>query len=100
MRPSWRQWIGSTRPATGGHRHCGRELGWVVNAGAAVERNRRSFADRRRNLQRKGTRSAKRKLRTIKRTQARYQTDTNHVISKRVVAMSKDTGRGIAVEDL
>jgi IS605 OrfB family transposase len=72
----------------------------VVYSGAAVERNRRIFAHRRRNLQRKGTQSAKRKLKTIKRAQARYQTDTNHVISKRVVAISKDTGRGIAVEDL
>jgi putative transposase len=72
----------------------------VVYSGMAVERNRRIFAHRRRNLQRKGTRSAKRKLKTIKRTQARYQTDTNHVISKRVVAIAKDSARGIAIEDL
>lgn len=71
-----------------------------VYSGDAVERNRRIFAHRRRNLQRKGSQSAKRKLKTIKRAQARYQTNTNHVISKRVVAISKDTGRGIAVEDL
>jgi putative transposase len=72
----------------------------VVYSGDAVERNRRIFAHRRRNLQRKGTKSAKRKLRTIKRVQTRHQTDTNHVISKRVVAIAKGTGRGIAIEDL
>lgn len=72
----------------------------VVYSGAATERNRRVFGHRRRNLQRKGTRSATRKLKTIKRTQARYQTDQNHVISKRVVAIAKGTGRGIAIEDL
>lgn len=72
----------------------------VVYSGEAVERNRRIFAHRRRNLQRRGTKSAKRKLKTIKRAQSRYQTDTNHVISKRVIAIAKGTGRGIAVEDL
>lgn len=71
----------------------------VVYSGEAVERSRRTFAHRRRNLQRKGTRSAKRKLKTLRRTQARYHSDTNHVISKRVIAIAKDTGRGIAVED-
>lgn len=72
----------------------------VVYSGEAVERNRRVYAHRRRNLQRKGTRAAKRKLKMLRRKQARYQADTNHVISKRVVAVAKDTGRGIAVEDL
>lgn len=72
----------------------------VVYSGEAVERNRRIFAHRRRNLQRKGTRSAKRKLKMLRRKQARYQTDQNHVISKRVVAIAKDSARGIAIEDL
>lgn len=72
----------------------------VVYSGAATERNRRIFAHRRRNLQRKGTRAAKRKLKMLRRRQARYQSDSNHVISKRVVAIAKGTARGIAVEDL
>jgi putative transposase len=72
----------------------------VVYSGEAVERNRRIFAHRRRNLQRKGTKSAKRKLKTIERAQARYQSDTNHIISKRIVAIAKDSARGIAIEDL
>jgi IS605 OrfB family transposase len=72
----------------------------IVYSGEPVERHRRIYAHRRRNLQRKGTRSAKRKLRLLRRKQARYQSDTNHVIAKRVVAVAKDTGRGIAIEDL
>lgn len=72
----------------------------VVYSGEAVEKHRRVFAHRRRNLQRKGTRAAQRKLQKIRRKQARYQTDSNHVISKRVVAVARDTGRGIALEDL
>jgi IS605 OrfB family transposase len=69
-------------------------------SGEAVEQKRRTYAHRRRNLQRKGTRAARRKLRALRRRQSRYQTDINHCISKRVVASAKDTQRGIALEDL
>ncbi len=69
-------------------------------SGATVETNRRIFSHRRRNLQRKGTHSAHRKLQMIKRTQARYQRDANHVISKTLVQTAKDTGRGLALEQL
>jgi IS605 OrfB family transposase len=69
-------------------------------SGAAVERNRRIFAHRRRNLQGKQTRSARRKLRRIAGRQARFQRNENHRISKYVVATAKDTHRAIALEDL
>jgi putative transposase len=78
----------------------------AIYSGNAVERNRRIHAHRRRNLQRKQTRSAHRKLRKIAGKQARYQHDTNHVnvISKRVVAKAKAKAKaqsfGIALEDL
>jgi len=71
-----------------------------VYSGAAVERNRRRQSHRRRNLQRKGTRAARRKLRRVAGQQARFQRDTNHVISKRIVQTAKDTMRGIALENL
>jgi IS605 OrfB family transposase len=45
-------------------------------------------------------RSAKRKLQSLRRKQARFQTNSNHCISKRVVRTAKDTGRGIALEEL
>lgn len=69
-------------------------------SGEAVERNRRVHAHRRRNLQRRGTRAAKRKLRRIAGHQARYQAFTNHCISKAIVQKAQRTGRGIALEDL
>jgi IS605 OrfB family transposase len=72
----------------------------MTYGGESVERARRTFGHRRRNLQRKGTRAAKRKLCAIKRRQARFQRDTNHRISKRIVATAQGTGRGIALEDL
>lgn len=72
----------------------------TVHAGAAVEHRRRIHAHRIRNLQRKRTHSARRKLRTISGRQRRYQADTNHAISKIVVAVAQGTERGIAMEDL
>lgn len=72
----------------------------TLYSGAAVEHHRRVYQHRRRNLQRKGTHAARRKLKALKQTQARYQRDTNHVIAKHVVATAKDTGRGIALEAL
>jgi putative transposase len=65
-----------------------------------VEELRRKYAHRRRNLQHKNTRAAKRKLRTIKGKQARFQRDLNHQISKRIMAKALDTQRGIALENL
>jgi putative transposase len=69
-------------------------------SGQAIERRRRTGAHRRRNLQRKGTKAARRKLRQLGRDRSRSQRDTNHVISKAVVRNAKGTGRGIALEDL
>ncbi len=68
--------------------------------GEAVEQHRRKFSHRRRNLQRKGTKAAKRKLKKLAGRQARFQKHVNHVISKRLVAKAKDTQRGIAMENL
>lgn len=69
-------------------------------SGEQVEKNRRKYLHRRRNLQRKGTKSAKRKLKKLSGKQARFQSDTNHVISKRLVTKAQDTQRMIALEDL
>ena len=71
-----------------------------THSGEKIEKNRRQYAHRRRNLQRKGTPSAKRKLKKISGKQSRFQKNTNHVISKRVVAKAHDTQRAIALEDL
>lgn len=69
-------------------------------SGEAVEKNRRIQAYRRRNLQRKGTKSAKRKLRQLAGKQANFQRNENHRISNRIVRKAKDTNRAIAVENL
>lgn len=71
-----------------------------VMSGASVENSRRTYAHRRRTLQRKQTKSAKRKLRNLAGKQARYQRNENHCISKSLVLNAKGTQRGIAIEDL
>jgi IS605 OrfB family transposase len=51
-------------------------------------------------LQAKGTRSAKRKLKRLSGKERRFAKDTNHCISKKLVAKAKGTNRAIALEDL
>lgn len=51
-------------------------------------------------LQKKGTKSAKRRLKQLSGKERRFANDVNHVISKRIVQTAKDTGRGIALENL
>lgn len=69
-------------------------------AGRRLNRYRMRHLNLRRKLQAKGTKSAKRVLKRIRRREARFATDTNHVISKKIVATAERTGRGIALEDL
>lgn len=51
-------------------------------------------------LQARGTRSAKRHLRRLAGREARFHRNANHIISKTIVTRAKDTGRGVALEDL
>ena len=71
-----------------------------VFVGDAVELVRRRYAHKRKNLQRKGTRAAKRKLRKIAGREAKFRKDVNHQISRKLVLKAKRTRRGIALEDL
>jgi len=70
------------------------------HAGDRIERHRQWYALRRQVLQKVGTKSAKRRLRQLKGRQRRFQKDSNHVISKRLVQKAKGTNRAIALEDL
>jgi len=68
--------------------------------GAAVERVRRKHTKQRRDLQRRNTRGAKKKLKRIARKESLFRRQVNHEISKHIVTAAKDTQRGIALEDL
>ncbi len=71
-----------------------------VWAGAHLNGLRHRHRRLRGRLQAKGTRSAKRLLKTRKRKEARMAKDVNHCISKQIIATAERTGRGIALEDL
>jgi IS605 OrfB family transposase len=70
------------------------------HSGEPVDRNRQWYARRRAALQAVGTPSARRRLRKLAGRQRRLQKDTNHRISKRLVAKAERTKRAIAVEEL
>ena len=54
----------------------------------------------RKKLQKKGTKSAKRRLKKLSGKERRFANDLGHRISKRIVAKAQRTGRGLALEDL
>ena len=69
-------------------------------SGKAIRRACMTFQHRRRNLQKKQTPAARRKLKKISGKQARFQKDVNHIVSKEIVANAKRTESAIALEDL
>jgi IS605 OrfB family transposase len=78
-----------------------------IYSGKDIEAKRFAYASRRRAIGKKSKRAARRPRRRMhkaikrgERKEARYRRDVNHHISKQIVAKAKDTGRGIAVEDL
>jgi putative transposase len=70
------------------------------HSGQDVERIRRKHNLQRKQLQRKNTKGAKKKIRRMRDKEARFRRHENHCISKRIVESAKRTGRGIALEDL
>src|SRR5271157_5471143 len=70
------------------------------HCGKPVEKVRRKHNLQRKRLQRKGTKGAKKKLRRLSGKEARFRRHENHFISKSIVQTAKDTGRGMALEDL
>ncbi len=96
-------------PATAASGVLGVDLGQVRLAtdsdgdhfsGSKVRGTRHHYARRRRLLQPVGTKSAKRRLRQIKRRESRFQRDVNHRISKVLVAKAAVARKALALEDL
>jgi IS605 OrfB family transposase len=71
-----------------------------IQTSELVEQKRKRHQRLRNELQSKGTKSSRRRLKALRRQQARFQKDVNHQISKRLVATAKHTQRGIGLEDL
>jgi len=69
-------------------------------SGKDIEVYRKKMLNRRKNLQKKGTKAAKRKLKTINKKQQRFQRDKNHCISKAIVEKAQRLHYSIKLEDL
>lgn len=69
-------------------------------AGEKLNKARERYLRIRKELQKKGTKSAKRKLKKRRRKESRFAKDVNHCISKKIVAEAERTGHGIALEEL
>jgi len=73
-----------------------------------VERSRRRYANRRRHLgrmmaskhSRRTRKNARQAMKRSRGKESRFRRDTNHVISKHLIDLCKDTERGVALEDL
>lgn len=68
--------------------------------GEQVERCRKRHAKARQQFQRRTTRGARRRLKKLSGRQRRFQSWTNHNISKTLVASAKALDVGLALEDL
>jgi putative transposase len=71
-----------------------------AHSGSAIEAARQRLANRRKGLQRCGSKAAKRRLRQLSGKQKRFQKHENHCISKSIVMEAQRSGRGIGLEDL
>lgn len=69
-------------------------------SGGQVNGLRNRYFKIRKRLQSKGTKSAKRLLKKRRKKEQRFAKQENHRIAKELVQRAKDTGRGIALEDL
>ena len=69
-------------------------------SGSIVEGVRKKYAKLRADLQKKGTKSAKRKLKKISKKESRFRRDINHKISKHIVTKAKGTNSAISIENL
>jgi IS605 OrfB family transposase len=72
----------------------------TVHAGKHLNQVRHRNRRLRKKLQKKGTKSARRRLRHLAGREARFAADTNHCVSKQIVTEAQRTCRGIALEDL
>lgn len=69
-------------------------------SGGAITSRREKNQRIRQSCQKKGTKSAKRRLKARRRKESRFVRDVNHQISKHIVETAKRTGTGIALENL
>ena len=70
------------------------------HSGKAADDTRKWYEQRKATLQSVGTKSAKRRLKSLSKKERLFKRDTNHCLSKKLVSKAKCTNRAIALEDL
>ena len=71
-----------------------------VFSGEHIEKKRKQYHSHRQRLQKRGTRAAKRRIKTTGQKESRFRKDVNHVISKLLVTKAKALGYSLALEEL
>ena len=71
-----------------------------VFSGEHIEKKRKQYHAHRQRLQKRGTRSARRRIKTTGQKESRFRKDVNHVISKLLVTKAKALGYSLALEEL
>jgi IS605 OrfB family transposase len=71
-----------------------------THSGEGVEKIRKRTHEHRKALQKRGTRSAKRRLVQVRRRERNYRRNENHRIANQLVQKAKTLGVGIALEEL
>lgn len=69
-------------------------------SGIKIEEKRKQYHKHRQRLQKRGTRSAKRRIKAIGRKESRFRKDVNHQISKKLVEKAKGTNCALVLEEL
>jgi IS605 OrfB family transposase len=72
----------------------------VRHGGRGLQRHRQRMRDLRTKLQKKNTKSAKRRAKLLSGREKRHAADLNHCISKSIVVEAQRTDHAIAIEDL
>ena len=71
-----------------------------VYSGSIIEEKRKQFHNHRSRLQKRNSRSAKRRIKTIGMKESRFRRDINHIISKKLVEKAKGNLCALALEEL
>ena len=81
-----------------GQQHSGKEVEHVRVKCQTLKQSLQSAADLAKNHRRR--KRIRKKLKRMADRESRFRRNTNHILSKRIVAKAKDTARGMALEDL
>jgi IS605 OrfB family transposase len=72
----------------------------TVYSGDQIKKKRLQYHDHRSRLQKCGTRSAHRRIKSVGKRESRFRKDVNHCISKELVEKAKGTSCALALEEL